>query len=191
MTKLLRLEKKLNRRQKAYARASYARKKYLASFNHTKDRKYQKAAARQGRIMIKEKRAVKKLNGLIAEERRKRPKSGTGSWGGSKSIIQNEVMPVAKYFGIDPTSGKRRETYGNPSSDHFILNTTAFAKDFATDSNYKFGIAIGKSLGINYRGKEDDYKNFYIKRAGKTFRVQIICGTHGTGPHTHVGIRRF
>ena len=140
--------------------------------------------------MVKHQKAINKLERLIEKEKARRPKSGTGAWGGSKSIIVNEVLPVAREWGIPVTSGKRWETFGNPSSDHFMLNRTAFAKDFATDSNYEFGVAIGKALGIGYTGSGSDYASFYIERAGKTFRVQIICGTHGTGPHTHVGIRR-
>lgn len=173
------LRKKRRRRKKG-------RKRQLRLFRRTGKRGHKKLAAKHGRAMRKLTALIKKA----VERLKRKPESGTGAWGGSKSIVVNEVMPVARAWGISPTSGKRRETFGNPGSDHFVLNLTAFAKDFATDSNYAFGIAIGKALGIAYRGAEDDYRNFYITRAGKTFRVQIICGTHGTGPHTHVGIRR-
>ena len=135
-------------------------------------------------------RAIKKLKALIVKWFRLHPKSGTGAWQGSKSIIVNEVLPVGRRWGIAVTSRKRWQTYGNPGSDHYRGNKDAYAVDFATDSNFDFGVAIGKSLGVPYGGSGSDYNNFYITRAGHTFRVQLICGTHGTGPHCHCGIRR-
>ena len=100
------------------------------------------------------------------------------------------MIPVGKRWGIPVTSRKRSQTYGNPDSDHYIGNELAYAVDFATDSNYAFGMAIGRALGVPYNGIESDYQNFYINRAGYQFRVQVICSTHGSGPHCHCGIRR-
>lgn len=138
----------------------------------------------------KHRRAIKKIKALIVKWFRLHPKSGTGSWAGTKSIVVNEVLPVGRKWGIPTTSKKRWETFGNPSSDHYRGNKDAYAVDFATDSNFAFGVAIGKALGIPYLGVGSDYQAFYIERAGNTFRVQLICGTHGTGPHCHCGIRR-
>lgn len=135
-------------------------------------------------------RAIRKLRKLIRRAINARPKSGEGPWGGCQSIIEREVIPVGKRWKIPVTSRKRSQTYGNLSSDHYIGNELAYAVDFATDSNYAFGMAIGRALGVPYNGISDDYKSFYINRAGHQFRVQIICQTHGTGPHTHCGIRR-
>jgi len=68
-------------------------------------------------------------------------------------------------------SEKRVETYGNPGSDHHVSQTNAFAIDFLLVNDY------------------DAASAFYVKRGGNTFRIQIIAGTHGTGPHLHVGCR--
>lgn len=114
--------------------------------------------------------------------------SGSPHWGGSDDILRNEVVPVGEKAAIPVTSGKRTETFGNPGSDHHVSQIWASARDFGTANNYAFGVKVGDALGVDYRGAADDYKAFYISRAGRTFRVQIICGTHGTGPHTHVGI---
>lgn len=170
------LREKLARRKKARDRQSRLWKK-------TKEAGHGHAAKRHTR-------AIRKLRRIIAKVIASRPKPGEGAWGGSQSIIEQEVIPVGTRQGIPVTSTKRSETYGNPSSDHYVGNTTAYAVDFATDSNYAFGRSIGKALGIAYSGIGDDFRNFYIERAGAQFRVQIICQTHGTGPHTHVGVRR-
>lgn len=170
------LREKLARRQKA-------RRRQAKLWRRTKKAGHGKAAKAHTK-------AIKKLKRLIRKAVNARPKSGEGPWGGCKSIADREVVPVGKKRGIAVTSRKRSQTYGNPDSDHYIGNELAYAVDFATDSNYAFGVEIGRSLGVPYNGIQDDYKSFYINRAGHQFRVQIICQTHGTGPHTHVGIRR-
>lgn len=193
MNKLQKLEDKKRKRIKDKKLSSDARKRQLKLYKKTRKIGHKTLAAQKGREMRADQKAIDRLIKKIEKEKlrlKNNPPSGTGAWGGSKSIVQNEIMPIAREWGIYPTSGKRRETFGNPGSDHFIGNRTAFAKDFATSENGAFGAAIGRALGIGYSGLEDDYKGYYIERSGKKFRVQIICGTHGTGPHTHVGIRR-
>jgi hypothetical protein len=190
MSRLTRLEGKRRNRTSKRNRYMKRRARQVRLYKATGQDGYKKRAAKLLKRADRQGKAIKKLDKLIDKARKAQPESGTGAWGGSKSIVQNEVNTVAHRWGIAKTSAKRWATFGNPGSDHHMLNRTAFAKDYATTNNYAFGVAIGKSLGIDYRGAMDDYKNFYIKRAGKTFRVQIICGTHGTGPHTHVGIRR-
>lgn len=170
------LREKLARRKKA-------RKRQAKLWRRTKKAGHGKSAKAHTR-------AIKKLKRLIRKAVNAKPKSGEGPWGGCKSIIDNEVIPVGRRWKIPVTSKKRSQTYGNPDSDHYIGNELAYAVDFATDSNYAFGMAIGRSLGIPYNGKQDDYKSFYINRAGHQYRVQVICSTHGTGPHTHLGLRR-
>lgn len=165
------------------------RSRQVSLFKRTKKKGHQKEAAKLLKKADKDRKAINKLDRLIEKEEKRRPESGTGAWSGSKSIVQNEVMPVARRWGIGTTSAKRWATFGNPGSDHWMGNRTSYAKDFATSSNYSFGVAIGDALGVPYNGSQDDYRAFYIIRAGKSFRVQIICGTHGTGPHTHIGIR--
>jgi len=169
-------------------RAKRKRRKGQRNKQARKWRRTDKAG--HGKLAVAAGKAVKKLERLIRKVLRRKPASGTGSWGGAKSIIVNEVLPVGKKWGIPVTSKKRWETYGNPGSDHYRGNKDAFAADFATDSNYAFGAALGKALGVSYSGPADDYRSFYIERAGRNFRVQVISGTHGTGPHTHVGVKR-
>lgn len=122
---------------------------------------------------------------------------GWPSWGGGKRIMRKEVWPIVEPTGIRPTSGKRRETFGNPSSDHYWLNVYSFAKDFATANNQALAQKIRSKLDPG--GTHLDYENFFFVRTFKrrfrrpkryTFRGQIIAGTHGTGPHLHVGIKR-
>ena len=196
MDKLHRLEKKRSKRVAQKKQASVVRERQLAKYKKNGKKGHKVLAAQKGREMRADQKAINKLDRKIAAEKKrlaelkKKVPSGSGSWDGTKSIIQNEVMPIARQWGISPTSAKRWETYGNPGSDHWMGNRNAFAKDFATDSNGAFGAAIARELGIGYSGLSDDYKSYYIVRGGKNFRVQIIAGTHGTGPHLHIGIRR-
>lgn len=148
-------------------------------------------------------RAAKRQKGLVAryerllearQERRaalikrgKRP--GPWGWGGGKLVMVFVVYPIMKRRGISPTSGKRRETYGNPSSDHFFLNVWAFAKDWATTNNYPAAQEIRSALTPGEL--HNDYEEFFFTMFGVTFRGQIIAGTHGTGPHLHVGFKRI
>lgn len=113
--------------------------------------------------------------------------SGSPHWGGCEDIIRNEVLPVFSNASVPITSGKRTETFGNPTSDHHTSQVNASARDAGTANNYALADRVGASLGI---GGVDDYVAYYIIRQGARFRVQIIAGTHGTGPHLHVGIRR-
>jgi hypothetical protein len=143
--------------------------------------------ARQARRI---KRDIARLEAVRVKARRRlkrylRP--GPPGWGGGKLIVAREVWPIVRAAGISPTSGKRRETFGNPGSDHFVGNIWAFAKDFATEANFELAQRIRTALD---GGRHVDYESFYISRFGHTYRVQIIAGTHGTGPHLHVGVRR-
>ena len=126
---------------------------------------------------------------------------GPPSWGGGRQIIRDEVWPIVDAAGISPTSGKRRESFGNLASDHFWLNLKAFAKDYATTNNFALAQKIRSKLDPG--GVHHDYESFIIERRVKPrflkrfrraklhrYRVQIIAGTHGTGPHLHIGIKR-
>jgi DNA gyrase/topoisomerase IV subunit A len=135
------------------------------------------------------------LRDKIAEEKRDLAdqrqevvvQAGAPHWGGCEDILASEVVPVAAAAGVASTSGKRSETFGNPDSDHHTSQTTASARDFATANNYGLRDQIMRALGVT--GAISDYGAYYIERAGRTFRVQPIAGTHGTGPHLHIGIR--
>lgn len=180
-------------------RKNYRRQKSLdlsRRDGETKDefeRRKRKHHARERKLKSKLARIVARIKRLVRRLKSRGPKivvsAGSPHWGGCEDILRREVLPVAAKWGIAPTSGKRSETYGNPDSDHYTGNVWASARDFATANNYAFGEAIGDALGVPYNGYGSDYQSFYIRRAGRTFRVQIICQTHGTGPHTHVGLR--
>jgi hypothetical protein len=156
-----------------------ARRKQLRLFRETGDVGHGRKAAEHGR-------ALRTLAGLIDAARRSLL-PGPPGWAGSKQIIAEEVWPIVRKHGISPTSGKRSETFGNPGSDHFVGNITAFAKDFATVDNFPLAEKIRTALD---GGNHVDYESFIIERRGHRYRVQIIAGTHGTGPHLHVGVRR-
>jgi hypothetical protein len=113
---------------------------------------------------------------------------GPPSWGGGKKIMREKVWPIVRAHGIQTTSGKRSETFGNPSSDHFIGNVYAFAKDYATANNQALAQKIRSKLTPGRT--HHDYENFYFTYRGRRYRGQIIASTHGTGPHLHVGIKR-
>lgn len=122
-----------------------------------------------------------------ARKRRKRYASGRGLWGGSKSIIEHEVVSVLERHGVRITSRKRWLTYGNPSSDHWRGNLTAYAVDGGIANAHELADKIGKRLGI---GPVTDFTSYPIRRGRRNFRIQIIAATHGTGPHIHIGCRR-
>jgi hypothetical protein len=108
-------------------------------------------------------------------------------WGGSRQVTNEVVRIVAGRAPI--TSRKRWETFGNPMSDHYMGNETADAVDFGIAEAHWLKNEISRKLG----GPSllADYGSFAIRRNGRTFRVQMIAGTHGTGPHLHVGVRRL
>lgn len=122
----------------------------------------------------------------VARRRALRTPSWSWAWGGSRGVTDEVVRIVNGRVPI--TSRKRWATFGNPGSDHHMSQVWADAVDFGTANNHALKNEISRRLG----GPSTlaDYGNFYITRQGKRFRVQIIAGTHGTGPHLHVGVRR-
>lgn len=113
---------------------------------------------------------------------------GTPHWGGSATIFEQLIKPyVARKYGFQITSEKRVQE----GSDHGTSSVNAYAVDYGTAENYAFGKDIARLLGVPYAGRQDDYKKYPFTAGGKRFRVQIICQTHGTGPHAHIGISRL
>jgi len=170
------LRAKLARRKKARARQ---RRLYEQSGK----RGHRRAARKHGK-------AIRKLRGLI---KKRQPQSGTGAWGGTLSIIEGEVIPVANRYGVPITSRKRAAnhplTIQNRSSDHSALATNAYAVDFGTYNGAGLAHAIAHALGI--RGySTGNWNPYYIQRAGVRFRVQILWAVSGHFDHVHVGIRR-
>lgn len=149
--------------------------------------------AGHGKAARRHSRAVRKLRGLIARAIAALPVPGRGAWGGSKAIIDREVIPVAKRYGAPVTSLKRAAdhplTIANPSSDHSALATTAYAADFGTFDGAPIGYAVAKSLGI-VGWQPGSYAAHYVERSGRTYRVQILWAVTGHFDHLHVGVRR-
>lgn len=175
---------RLERARERVQRLARKRAKQLKRFRASKVGSRARASA---------KRALARLSKLLkaATELLKslKPQIGEGAWGGSKSIVMREIVPVIRAAGIPVTSFKRWETYGNPSSDHYRGNRTAFAVDAGTANNRSLAVRVAKALGIPDADNLVEYRAYYIKRAGKTFRIQFIWSTHGTGPHLHIGVR--
>lgn len=113
-------------------------------------------------------------------------------WGGSRGVTEEIIDIVGGRAPI--TSRKRSATdplsRSNPSSDHSAFNLLADAVDFGVANAYDLAKEIARKLTGRDGAWSGDYASFNIVRRGKTYRVQIIAGTHGTGPHLHVGVRR-
>lgn len=136
---------------------------------------------------------------LVAElkERQERNDSiettpGSPHWGGSRDVMDRFVVPVYQRHGIPITSRKRAAndplSISNPGSDHNEANVLADALDGGIANAYSVGDEVGEAVGV---GSVDDYvtENFVVD--GHTYRIQVIAGTHGTGPHLHTGIARI
>lgn len=111
---------------------------------------------------------------------------GDQRWGGSRYWTNRVIDIVNGRHSV--SSRKRWATFGNPGSDHHRSQKLADAVDFRTAENHALKNEISRKLG----GPDSlpDYGSFHVSRNGRTYRVQIIAGTHGTGPHLHVGVRR-
>ena len=110
-------------------------------------------------------------------------------YGGSRAITNEAIRIVAGRARV--TSRKRAASdplsIANPGSDHSAQNTQADAVDFGIATAYSLGAEIARRLGGSW---STDYQSFTVRRDGHSYRVQIIAGTHGTGPHLHVGVLR-
>lgn len=122
--------------------------------------------------------------------RAERDRFRSSEWGGSRTVTNEVVAIVNGRAGI--TSRKRSATdplsRGNPGSDHNMANATADAVDFGIANAFSLAREIAAKLGApnEWTG---DFDSFNVVRDGRTYRVQLIAGTHGTGPHLHVGVR--
>lgn len=133
-------------------------------------------------------RIVKRLKERRAEDRKivESTAPGAPAWGGCRYIIDEIVIPELVEDHVAVTSRKRTETFGNPTSDHHVSQVLADAVDGAIANAHTLADEIGGELGV---GDVDDYVHEEFTIEGHRFRVQIIAGTHGTGPHIHVGLR--
>jgi hypothetical protein len=157
-------------------------------------RRFQKTGKKgHARAAKKHARAARKLRKLIKTWIARRPESGTGPWAGTKSIATNEVIPVARRYGVPITSRKRAADHplsiANWSSDHNAANRDAYAVDFGTYDGSALAYAIAHALGISGY-TTGNYAAYLIERAGRTFRIQILWAVDGHYDHVHVGIKR-
>lgn len=142
----------------------------------------------------KRKWAAKREQYKAKVEQLQTPQTGCGDpgsphWAGAASIVEREIVPVFERRGVPITSRKRTSTLGNPSSDHYIGNTTAYAVDAGTYDGADDARAVAASLGFtNYT--IGNYNHYFLKRCGRTFRVQILWAVSGHFNHVHVGVRR-
>lgn len=113
-------------------------------------------------------------------------------WGGSRAVTNEIVRIVGKRAPV--TSRKRAASdplsKANPGSDHNEANTLADAVDFGIAEAYALARELAAKLGAPNQWS-GDYDSFTVRRNGHSYRVQIIAGTHGTGPHLHVGVERI
>jgi len=130
---------------------------------------------------------ARRVKQLRAEAMRRRATVSDRLWGGSRTVTNEVIRIVGARARI--TSRKRVVTFGNPGSDHHVSQLTADAVDFDARNAHGLADEISQRLG----GPRDiaDYQRFTIRRNGRDYRVQIIAGEHGTGPHLHVGVRRI
>lgn len=154
------------------------RKRLLAAARAAWRKSNNRATA--GKVRLRE-RQVSFAARVVA---RHRPRPST-KWGGSRAVTDEVIRIVAGRAPV--TSRKRTAMYGTPGSDHHVSQKQADAVDFGTAPNYALAREIAQKLGGRWLG---DYDAFTITRNGQRYRVQIIAGPHGTGPHLHVGVRR-
>jgi hypothetical protein len=166
-------------------------------------RRGDKVRAKYHRVRFERNRkAVIKLAGLTRAKKRElrqwvkdHPKptvaSGTGPYGGSESVEREIERVVEAKRGECSGSEKRSASdplsIANPGSDHNEANTNAYAIDFYLVNDYEIAYIVAAHFDADWAG---DYDYFYAVRGGKTFRIQLIAGTHGTGPHFHTGTAR-
>lgn len=175
----------LRRLQARWRERLRKRKRQMREARRTGKAGHLKAAARHGR-------AARKLAGLIRRAKAELYSVAAGFpfWGGSKFIVATEVRPIVQRAGHRVTSNKRWETFGNPGSDHHRSQRLAYAEDYDAVEAHDLATQIRRELTGDPNAVHSDYEAFYIERRGHTYRVQIIAGTHGTGPHLHVGVER-
>lgn len=192
--------KKLGLLKKRRDRRIKLQKKHYRKWQHFKNRRkrgdkvravyHRKRFKRNRKAVVKLVRLTKAQKAELERWKRQNliPRaSGKGAWGGSESVEREIEAVVTKKRGNVTGSQKRVETYGNPGSDHHVSQKDAYAIDFLLVDDYEMATIIAAHFDVQWAG---DYSYFYARRGGRTFRIQLIAGTHGTGPHLHSGTRR-
>lgn len=135
-------------------------------------------------LLVKRRAQVAEAERVVARH------SASTEFGGSRAVTDEVIRIVDNRAPV--TSRKRAANHalsiGNPSSDHSGLNKLADAVDFGIAEAHALKNEISRKLGGP--AQLEDFGTFTTRRNGHSFRVQIIAGTHGTGPHLHVGVKR-
>jgi hypothetical protein len=114
---------------------------------------------------------------------------GAPHWAGCRFIMDEIVVPELVEDHVVITRRKSPASHPlsqqNPGSDHNEANVRADAVDGAIANAHTLADEIGGELGV---GDVVDFVSETFVVEGHRFRVQIIAGTHGTGPHIHIGL---
>lgn len=181
-----RWRERLSRRKKNRRQAVLRWQKAHELWERAKRKGWPKRRRRAHADMEKAKREGGRLKRRVAQAKQRVRRYSDSRWGGSRAITNEVIDIVAGRARV--SSRKRWELFGNPGSDHHRSQKVADAVDFAIAEAHWLKNEISRRLG----GPSElaDYDSFIIVRNGASYRVQIIAGTHGTGPHLHVGVRR-
>lgn len=147
------------------------------------------AAPKGSKVRKDAKRRIRSLKGRRRKLRKDRFKNK-----GATAIVKYEIIPVLTAAGVEITSRKRWFDFGNPSSDHFMLNRDADAADGATfANNNKLGGQVVAALKNSKGARMSGFIEFTITRShtgtAEEYRIQVITEPHGTGPHIHNGVK--
>lgn len=117
-----------------------------------------------------------------------------GDWddyAGTQSIMDQYVTPFLAAEGLAAGSKKRGyDTVDGPAmSDHYALNTTAYAVDYPTYDGEAASRKLARDMGIT-NWQPNSYTRWSITVGGKRFGVQILWGAAiDHADHIHVGVR--
>jgi hypothetical protein len=107
--------------------------------------------------------------------------------------VTNRINDLAKEHrpGTRVTSRKRPTLLGNIASDHNLFNRTADAIDHALVNDHGFKRIVVRDLTNGSVNDIADFGTITVRNPqnGRDYRVQLIAGTHGTGPHHHSGAK--
>jgi len=180
---------KLRGRQKllqtAQARTAFWRARHRAAAEGTEQRSrafHMLTAAKE--LLAKRREQVAEAERVVARH------SASTEFGGSRAVT-DEVIRIVD--GRAPVTSRKRAanhplSISNPGSDHSGANPLADAVDFGIAEAHGLKNEISRKLGGP--AQLVDFGEFVTRRNGHRYRVQIIAGTHGTGPHLHVGVRK-
>jgi hypothetical protein len=180
-------KRRLKHRRKKHARYVAAERKYtkenrpvLAKRAHRLRRKWSKLVDEAERMVKARSRQVR------ARLRSDRKYAGA-------RYVTNRINDLAKEHrpGTRVTSRKRPTLLGNIASDHNLFNRTADAIDHALVNDHGFKRIVVRDLTNGSVNDIADFGTITVRNPqnGRDYRVQLIAGTHGTGPHHHSGAK--